>query len=50
MNRATAALLRRALPLMLVAFVAACALPAEDEFGQCEPGVGGIGRTATVCP
>ena len=50
MIRASAALLRRALPLLLAAFVVACALPPEDEFGECEPGVDVLGRAETVCP
>jgi hypothetical protein len=50
MTRAAAALLRPALPLLFAAFVAACAWPPEEEFGECEPGVGGLSRAETVCP
>lgn len=50
MIRASAALLRPMLPLLLAAFVAACAMPPEEDFGECEPGVGELSRTETVCP
>ncbi|MCX7645194.1 MAG: hypothetical protein N2Z62_07860 [Rhodobacteraceae bacterium] len=32
----------------LAGLVAACT--PEPEFGQCEPGVGELSRTGTVCP
>ncbi len=50
MTRATAALLRPALPLLFAAFAAACGLPPEEDFGECEPGVGALSRAETVCP
>jgi hypothetical protein len=41
------------LPALLVAAALAGVLAActpEPEFGQCEPGVGDLSRTQTVCP
>lgn len=37
-------------PLILVAFVAACADKIAEDIGECEPGVGDISLCADVAP
>ncbi|MEX5726823.1 hypothetical protein Ga0609869_000176 [Rhodovulum iodosum] len=37
-------------PLVLAAFVAACADEIEEEIGECEPGLGDISQCADVTP